>query len=75
MHVDPTHVIEWLVILKHLDSAKYLSGTFFFYSTWICADIDKTTAFFSLHTDMVFEYPCDNCICDIIDDLFFIADS
>ena len=76
MHTDPTHVIELLVVLEHLDSARYLSETLFdFNATLCCADYQSLPAFCSLHTNMVYEHPRDNRVCDVINDLVSITDS
>ena len=54
MRMDPTHVIEQLVVVVHHDSARYLSGTVCFYSILFCTDVKSFSAFFSLPTDMIF---------------------
>ena len=49
MHTDPTHVIEWLVVVGHLDSAsaRYYSGTLGFSllctQTWFSNTHVRTT--------------------------------
>ena len=57
MHMDPTPFIEQFVVLGHLDSAMYLFRTPYFVPFFVFL------AFFSLHTDMVFEYPHDKRTC------------
>ena len=55
MNTDPTHVIEPLVVTGHLDSARYLSGFFFFffsfYSTLFCTHFQCFSTFVFLHTE------------------------
>ena len=56
------------MVLGHLDGARYLSGIFYIFSSSIlvCADSQSFSAFFFLHTDMIFKYPRDNSICDLL---------
>ena len=43
-------------------------------STLFCADGQSFAAFFFLHPNMIFEYPRDSLICDVINNLFSIVD-
>ena len=74
MHTDPTYITEWLEVLGHLDSTRYLSGTLKKIIPSLFALAVKVFQPSFLCTHLVFEYPRDS-LCDVIINLFSIADS